>query len=126
MIGYYDNLKKCFKKMFRCGKISENRNVLPDFEKAFAFYFNRTPHIEVLYKGKIIKYYLKLSPICNCLTREMKDEFHHNIDTSSAKTKTSDLFNQVEFFRFQLIINKKILDIFSKAPILHNGHLLGS
>jgi inositol 1,4,5-triphosphate receptor type 1/inositol 1,4,5-triphosphate receptor type 3 len=48
----------------------------------------------------------------------MKDEFHSKIDRSSAKTKTEYLLNNVEFFRFQLIINKKILDAFSNAPIL--------
>ena len=48
----------------------------------------------------------------------MKEEFHENLDRTSAKTKTEDLFNNVEFFRYQLIINKKIIDAFSSAPIL--------
>ena len=49
----------------------------------------------------------------------MKDEFHAKLDRSTAKTKTEFLFNNVEFYRYQLIMNKKILDAFSKAPILN-------
>lgn len=49
----------------------------------------------------------------------MKDEFHVNIDRSSAKTKISNLFDQVKFFKEQLTTNKKILDTFSKSPILN-------
>ena len=124
MVGYYDNIVKCFKKISTiCGNCLEPNDNGEDFplkfDDAFSFYFKNTPHIEVLYEGKIYKYYIKLSPICNCLTPEMKDEFHKKIDRASAKTKTADLFNQVEFFRFQLIINKKILDTFSKNPILN-------
>ena len=87
--------------------------------KPILFFFEYTPNIEVLYKNKILKYYVRLSPICKCLTREMKDEFHSYLDRSSAKTKTENLFNKVEFYRFQLIMNKKILDAFSTSPILN-------
>ena len=123
---YYDNLKKCFKMLLgTCGNcfISKENDI--DFhldsciDKSFSFYFKNTPHIEICFNGKIEKYYIKLSPICKCLTREMKDEFHVNIDRSSAKTKISNLFDQVKFFKEQLTTNKKILDTFSKAPILN-------
>ena len=126
MVDYYDNLKKCFKKIFRtCGKCFEENNNENDFplpnslSYAFSFYFENTPHIEILNNGKIIKYYIKLSPICKCLTEEMKEEFHDSIDRASAKTKTAELFSNVEFFRAQLYMNKKILDAFNKAPILN-------
>ena len=123
---YYDNLKKCFKMLLgTCGNcfISKENDI--DFrldsciDKSFSFYFKNTPHIEICFNGKIEKYYIKLSPICKCLTREMKDEFHVNIDRSSAKTKISNLFDQVKFFKEQLTTNKKILDTFSKSPILN-------
>ena len=126
MTGYYDNIKTCFKELLgRCGNWfnkgdKENDFPLPkSLNYAFSFYFESTPHIEILKNGKIIKYYIKLSPICKCLTSEMKEEFHNSIDRSSAKTKTAELFNRVEYFRAQLIMNKKILDAFSKAPILN-------
>ena len=126
MVDYYDNLKKCFKKILgTCGKCFEENNDENDFplpsslSHAFSFFFENTPHIEILNNGKIIKYYIKLSPICKCLTEEMKEEFHDSIDRASAKTKTAELFSNVEFFRAQLIMNKKILDAFNKAPILN-------
>ena len=124
MRDYYDNLKEIFKKMLRtCGNCFQQENNEEDFKRefkeAFSFYFHKTPHIEILHDDKIYKYYIKLSPICDCLTPEMKDEFHKNIDRASARTKIADLFKQVEFFRFTLIINKKILDTFRKAPILN-------
>ena len=124
--NYYANLKTCFKKILstvgNCYKDKDSEN---DFEldsclkRSFSFYFNNTPHIELSIHGKIQKYYIKLSPICNCLTSEMKEEFHETIDRASAKTKVAGLFNQVEFFRRQLIMNKKILDAFTQAPILN-------
>ena len=49
----------------------------------------------------------------------MKDEFHANLDRSSAKTKIEKLFKNVEFYRAQLNINKNILDAFTTAPILN-------
>ena len=118
-------LIKCFKIVLgKCGNCFLKSNMNSDFylkdsfKIAYYFFFEYTPNIEILFKDKIIKYYVKLSPICKCLKKEMKDEFHSKIDRSSAKTKTEYLLNNVEFFRFQLIINKKILDAFSNAPIL--------
>ena len=119
---YYENIKKVFKMISRgCISRDEDKDFYLkfSFNKSFLFYFKTTPHIEILVDGKLLKYYIKLSPICNCLTSEMKDEFHNKVDRTSAKTKISNLFDEVEFFRFQLIINKKILDAFSKAPILN-------
>ena len=124
--NYYANLKECITLLLSsCGNCLQSEHNEEDFQmdksfnRAFSFYFEGTPHIEILCNGKMMKYYIKLSPICKCLTPEMKDEFHDNIDRASAKTKTANLFNQVEFFRFQLGINKKILDAFQKAPILN-------
>ena len=118
-------LIKCFKIVLsKCGncflrlKLDNDFYLKDSFKTAYSFYFEYTPSIEILYKDTIIKYYVKLSPICKCLKKEMKDEFHAQIDRSSAKTKTEHLLNNVEFFRFQLIINKKILDAFSNTPIL--------
>ena len=126
LIDFLKNLIKCFKiilsKFGKCYLPNNNDEdfLLHDsFNKAYSFFFEYTPNIEVLYKNKILKYYVRLSPICKCLTREMKDEFHSYLDRSSAKTKTENLFNKVEFYRFQLIMNKKILDAFSTSPILN-------
>jgi len=124
-IDFQKCLLKCFKIMLnKCGncllpnKYDGDFYLKDSFIHAYSFYFEYTPHIEILYNDKIIQYYIRLSPICKCLTQEMKEEFHENLDRTSAKTKTEDLFNKVEFFRYQLIINKKIIDAFSSAPIL--------
>ena len=120
---FWENLIICFKKILNlfgnCTLQNNNYEDFDSFDKAYSFYFEYTPNIEILYNDKIFKYYIRLSPICKCLTREMKDEFHANLDRSSAKTKTEYLFNKVEFYRYQLIMNKKILDAFSTAPILN-------
>ena len=126
LIDFYCNLIKCFKYLFsKCG-ICVQQNDYKDgfylnesFTLAYEFFFEYTPHIEILNDKKIIKYYIRLSPICKCLTREMKDEFHANLDRSSAKTKIEKLFKNVEFYRAQLNINKNILDAFTTAPILN-------
>ena len=124
-IDFQKCLLKCCKIMLnKCGNcLLPNRYdgdfyLKDSFIHAYSFYFEYTPHIEILHNDKIIQYYIRLSPICKCLTPEMKEEFHENLDRTSAKTKTEDLFNKVEFFRYQLIINKKIIDAFSSAPIL--------
>ena len=125
LIDFWYNLVKCHKKIMsmfgKCYVEEKNEDIILNnaFDLAYSFYFEHTPYIEILYNGGIIKYYIRLSPICECLTREMKDEFHSKLDRSSAKTKTEYLFNNVEFYRYQLIMNKKILDAFSKAPILN-------
>ena len=72
------------------------------FANAYKFFFDYTPEIEILFKGQIIKYYVKLSTICKCLTREMKEEFNKNLDRTSTKTKIECLFNNVEYFEYQL------------------------
>ena len=118
-------INKCFKILLsKCGncflrlQLDSDFYLKDSFNITFSFFFEYTPNIEILFKDKIIKYYVKLSPICKCLKKEIKEEFHAKIDRTSVKTKTEHLLNNVEFFRFQLIINKKILDAFSNTPIL--------
>ena len=126
LIGFWNNLLSTIiyvlSKWGNCFEKKNNRedfSLKDSFNHAYKFYFEYTPNIEILYDNEIYKYYIRLSPICKCLTREMKDEFHSNLDRSSAKTKTENLFKNVEFFRYQLIMNKKILDAFKNAPILN-------
>ena len=120
LIDFWNNIKEIFlKKCFSSFRDEVDFYLKNSFNVAYSFYFDYTPKIEIVYNERIIKYYIRLSPICKCLTREMKDEFHANLDRSSAKTKTEYLFNNVEYYRYQLIMNKKILDAFSNAPILN-------
>ena len=114
-------LGKIFKNLFSCNSI-KNKNedfFLPkSFSSAYKFYFDYTPEIEIIFKGKIIKYYVKLSPICKCLTREMKEEFNQNADRTSTKTKLDSLFDNVEYFQYQLNDRKSRMDKYQKYPIL--------
>ena len=126
LIDFIKNLVVCYKLILNkiCNWYKQEINdgdfiLYNSFYEAYSFYFEYTPNIEILYNDKIYKYYIRLSPICKCLTKEMKDDFHSSLDRSSAKTKTENLFNRVESFRYQLIMNKKILDAFSTAPILN-------
>ena len=115
----------CFRKIFRnlisCGfqKKENDDFYLPNsFFKAYKFYFDYTPEIEIIYKGQIIKYFIKLSPICKCLTSEMKNEFNKNLDRTSTKTKLESLFNNIEYLQYQLNNGKNRMDAFQKNPIL--------
>ena len=115
---------KCFGKIFRniisCkSKNNDNEDFhLPNsFSKAYKFYFEYTPEIEIIFNGQIIKYFIKLSPICKCLTSEMKDEFNKNLDRTSTKTKLESLFNNVEYLQYQLNNWKNRMYTFQKYPI---------
>ena len=68
--------------------------------------------------GQIMKYYVKLSPICKCLTEEMKEDFHSKADRSSTKAKIEYLFGNVDYYHFILVHAKKRLDLFRTIPIL--------
>ena len=120
-VKFFKCFGKIFKKLISCNSgINNNEDFdLPNsFALAYKFYFEYTPEIEIVYKGTIIKYYVKLSPICKCLTREMKEEFNKNLDRTSTKTKIESLFNSVEFFQYQLNDGKNRMDMFQKHPFL--------
>ena len=120
-IKFFKCFGKIFKKLFSCssGKNkNEDFNLPNSFANAYKFFFDYTPEIEILFKGQIIKYYVKLSPICKCLTREMKEEFNKNLDRTSTKTKIECLFNNVEYFEYQLNNGKNRMDAFQKHPTL--------
>ena len=119
--NFFICLGKIFKNLFSCDSI-KNKNedfFLPkSFSSAYKFYFDYTPEIEIIFKGQIIKYYVKLSPICKCLTRVMKEEFNQNADRTSTKTKLESLFNNVEYFQYQLNDRKSRMDKYQKYPVL--------
>ena len=99
-------------------KINEDFLLTKSFARSYRFFFEYTPNIEINFNNEIIKYYVKLSPICKCLTNEMKEEFHANLDRSSTKSKIECLFENIEFFQYQLTITKKRIDIFHRYPVL--------
>ena len=120
-VKFFRCFAKIFKNIFNCnsGKNNEEDFFLPFiFASVYKFFFDYTPQIEILFNGQIIKYYVKLSPICKCLTREMKEEFNKNLDRTSTKTKIESLFNSVEYFQYQLNDGKNRMDMFQKYPIL--------
>ena len=47
----------------------------------------------------------------------MKEEFNKNLDRTSTKTKIESLFNNVEYFQYQLNNVKTRMDLFQKNPI---------
>ena len=88
------------------------------FNCSYKFFFDYTPNIEIINDEHIIKYYLKLSPICKCLNEEMKNEFHSKVDRSSTKTKIESLFKNVDYYHYQLVHAKKRIDLFRQMPLL--------
>jgi hypothetical protein len=100
-------------------KINEDFYMYKSFARSYRFFFEYTPSIEINFNNNLTNYYVKLSPICKCLTNEMKEEFHENLDRSSTKTKIECLFENIEFFQYQLTLTKKRLAIFNRHPILN-------
>jgi hypothetical protein len=88
------------------------------FKCSYKFFFDYTPNIEIINDEHIIKYYLKLSPICKCLNEEMKNEFHSQVDRSSTKTKIESLFKNVDYYHYQLVHAKRRIDLFRQMPLL--------
>ena len=119
-VKFFKCFVKIFKKIILCTykkNANEDFSLPNSFALAYKFYFDYTPEIEILFKKQIIKYYVKLSPVCKCLTREMKEEFNQNLDRTSTKTKITSLFNSVEYFQFQLNDCKNRMDLFERHPI---------
>ena len=104
---------RCFKALcIKCGNcltvnIPEDFYLANSFYYAYSFYYDYTPNIEVMAGGQIMKYYVKLSPICKCLTEEMKEDFHSKADRSSTKAKIEYLFGNVDYYHFILVHAKK-------------------
>ena len=124
-IGFGQSFTKCLILLCnKCGHCLSSLNPDEDFmlnnsfEKAYSFYFDYTPNIEVVFNDQIIKYYVKLSPMCRCLTKEMIKDFNAKVDRSSTKSKLEFLFNNIDYYQYQLIQTKKILDIFRKTKVL--------
>ena len=65
-----------------------------------------------------MKYFVKLSPICKCLTEEMKEDFHSKVDRSSTKTKIEYLLSKVDYYHYILVHAKKRLELFRNLPLL--------
>ena len=119
-INFINCVGKCF-KIYNCNKkvkINEDFKMENSFAHAYSFFFDYTQNIEIFFNNEIIRYYVKLSPICKCLTNDIKEEFHSRLDRTSTKSKIECLFENIEFFQYQLSITKKRLDIFQNHPIL--------
>ena len=114
----------CMKSLcIKCGNCltehSKKDFFLPNsFKCSYKFFFDYTPNIEIINDEHIIKYYLKLSPICKCLNEEMKNEFHSQVDRSSTKTKIESLFKNVDYYHYQLVHAKRRIDLFRQMPLL--------
>ena len=114
----------CFRSLcIKCGhcltKNSHEDFYLKDsFFCAYRFYYQYTPHIELMSGDHLMKYYVKLSPICKCLTEEMKEEFHSKVDRSSEKAKIESLFENVDYFHYILVHAKRRLDLLRTMPFL--------
>ena len=119
-INFISCLGRCFKTIGICNKqltIDEDFEMKQSFWHSYRFFFDYTQNIEIIFNNGITKYYVKLSPICKCLTNDIKEEFHSRLDRSSTKSKIECLFENIEFFQYQLTITKKRLDIFQNHPI---------
>ena len=88
------------------------------FKWAYSFYFDYTPNLEIVNEGRTIKYYVKLSPICKCLTEEMKEDFYSKLVGASTNAKIEELFKNVDYYHYQFILSKRRLDLFRKMPLL--------
>ena len=122
--AYGHSIYRCFRELcIKCGNCL-TKNVHEDFYLpksffcAYSFYFDYTQNIEILDNNNLIKYYVKLSPICKCLTEEMKEEFYSKLVGSSTNAKIEAIFKNVDYYHYQFIHAKRRLDLFRKMPFL--------
>ena len=121
IIDFCISIKRCFQSIYDCNKrekINEDFYMKNSFALSYKFFFEYTQNIEIIFNKEIIKYYVKLSPICKCLTKEIKEEFQSRVDRSSTKSKIECLFENIDFFEYQLAKTKIRLDIYKNHPIL--------
>jgi len=126
-LSFFTSLGKCFMLIFVCCKqcdCGKKRNNEQDFfvkdcfQRAYCFYFDYTPNIEVMFNDIIIGYYVKLFPICKYLTDDMKEEFQSNLDRTNTKSKLECLFKNVKYYNYTLNYSQKLMDLFKLVPIL--------
>ena len=122
--AYGVSLYRCFRELcIKCGNCliknaQEDFYLENSFDYAYGFYFNYTPNIEILIDDSVTKFYVTLSPICKCLTDEMKEEFYSKLVGSSTTAKIETLFKNVDYYHYQLVHSKRRLDLFRKMPLL--------
>jgi hypothetical protein len=88
------------------------------FKKCYEFYFKYTPNIEIIFCNQIISYYIKLYPMCQYLSPEMKEEFQNNVDRTNTKSKLSYLFKNLYYYKEALEHTQKLEEFFKKARII--------
>ena len=124
MISFGKSVYRCFRALcIKCGNcltvnIHEDFYLKNSFHCAYSFYYDYTPTIEIMSGEHIMKYYVKLSPICKCLTEEMKEDFHAKVDRASTKTKIEYLLTKVDYYHYILVHAKKRLELFRALPLL--------
>ena len=112
---------RCLKSFYDCNKkvkINEDFYMKNSFAYSYKFFFEYTQNIEIKFNNKIISYYVKLSSVSKCLTKEIKEDFQSRLDRSSTKSKIEYLFGNIDFLEYQLTRTKIRLDIFKNHPIL--------
>ena len=124
MISFGKSVYRCFRALcIKCGNcltvnVHEDFYLNNSFRCAYSFYYDYTPNIEIITGDSIMKYFVKLSPICKCLTEEMKEDFHSKVDRSSTKTKIEYLLSKVDYYHYILVHAKKRLELFRNLPLL--------
>lgn len=88
------------------------------FKKSYEFYFKYTPNIEIIFCNQIISYYIKLYPMCQYLSPEMKEEFQNNVDRTNTKSKLTYLFKNLYYYKDALEHTQKLEEFFKKAKII--------
>ena len=125
-LEFLKSFGRCFMLIFICCKhydCGKKRNHEEDFlvkdcfERAYCFYFDYTPNIEIFFNGAIIGYYVKLFPICKYLTDDMKEEFQLNLDRTNTKSKLECLFKNVKYYSYILSYSQKLMELFKLIPI---------
>ena len=79
-------------------KFNPDNESSQDLKEAMEFFKSKIRSIEVVFKGKILKMYFWLPPVCEYLTEEAKKRFHKKADRSSEKSKIEYLVSNFKIF----------------------------
>lgn len=93
----------------------EKKQLLTD---SISFFMNNTVSIEFIRDEKIYRVYFPKLPCCHLLPKELKNDFHDDVNRSTPKSKITDLMNMTEYIVNTMRHEEMLKEFFKFNPLL--------
>ena len=97
-------------------KINLERKQL--LKQGLSFFRKNVAHIEIIRDNKVIKIFFPILPLCKCLPKATKENFHEKVNRTSTKTKLAELMkvskNLIKIMKHE----ERLRQIFQKQKII--------